>query len=506
LEDLEGAKLVDKLKFADATWFDSDPTVAQEKPLWSTISSTFANSCRGSVHAMLSRWRTASVFVGDELGILRDNNVDISYHAVTSFPMDDAGASVQGFEQTAQVDGSGILTASDTVVGQADADVQSALEAWANTSVDDKRAAWANLGATDEAQEETSGTTGDTETEGSTTGETGTESTTSDTESPTTETTSETTSDGSDLLPPSHYAPPDRPPALEALGLSIESEVAFEGVLSRILEILGIGPAPVPKASVTGLASPVSLARFLSATRAAADQWPALTTAQRSGALGAAANAELGAHSVPEVKLRWPERGDKGGYFDFPVWTIEADVVAFHNPQPNQEQLGEMAELVYHEARHAEQWHRMARMKAGDGWTEAQIASNLVIPKNIAGDAARQPLTGTSTSRTEALGWFESTYGANRKKREDTMEDLNKYTAQYTTIYNQWISKHAQLARTSRMTQTDAYIGLSLEVDALKQRYNESYSLFNQANAGYRALAEEVDAWDLGARVKSGLS
>jgi len=86
-----------------------------------------------------------------------------------------------------------------------------------------------------------------------------------------------------------------------------------------------------------------------------------------------------------------------------------------------------MADTVYHEARHAEQWYRMAQMRAGQGRTAAQIATEMGIPARIAAVAAGAPLARGSMDALIADGWYQSVYGSGSAHRERVLGPTGTY-------------------------------------------------------------------------------
>jgi hypothetical protein len=81
-----------------------------------------------------------------------------------------------------------------------------------------------------------------------------------------------------------------------------------------------------------------------------------------------------------------------------------------------------LANIVYHEMRHAEQWFRMAQllantpMRDGSKRTAAQIRTELEIPQEIAQKAIDTPLKKEQVA--DAKKWYESII-INRNKRND---------------------------------------------------------------------------------------
>jgi hypothetical protein len=85
----------------------------------------------------------------------------------------------------------------------------------------------------------------------------------------------------------------------------------------------------------------------------------------------------------------------------------------------NQDEVAEIVDTIYHEARHSEQAFRIAQMQAGQGKTAKQIETGLSIPAKVAAAAAKKPLKGGSVYSNklieEAKKWEPFTGGRYEK-------------------------------------------------------------------------------------------
>jgi peptidoglycan hydrolase-like protein with peptidoglycan-binding domain len=79
----------------------------------------------------------------------------------------------------------------------------------------------------------------------------------------------------------------------------------------------------------------------------------------------------------------------------------------------SEQQLGDVANTIYHESRHAEMTFREARAQAGLGQTAAQLVASMHIPQNIADAAAASPILQSTVdgATDEALTGYDSFYG-----------------------------------------------------------------------------------------------
>ena len=117
-------------------------------------------------------------------------------------------------------------------------------------------------------------------------------------------------------------------------------------------------------------------------------------------------------------------------YFHRAEWTIEVDLEYLSKGlEPptvgalSQDQAGDIAGTIYHEARHAEQAFRVARMLAGEGNIAETIVSELDMPAEVVAAAMENPLVkGQETIREfeEAKKW-SSMIGGNLMEYRGTV-------------------------------------------------------------------------------------
>ncbi|MGK0274269.1 MAG: hypothetical protein ACI9N0_000643 [Ilumatobacter sp.] len=192
--------------------------------------------------------------------------------------------------------------------------------------------------------------------------------------------------------------------------------------------------------------------------------WDTLSVGARVAKLTKYVNAELVKTHVPPVTYTLDPGKDAGdAEFDFTTWSLTVGSNGL-GADMSDDLIGSVADNVYHESRHAEQWFRVARVKAGESPapTSDSLAATLYIPANIAKAAHGRPLKPLTKLQKffhskkhnerqavkidEAQSWYESVYGAGGSDRNEVLGDI-------------------------------------------QVRYDE-----------YRALSEEVDAWDVGGK------
>jgi hypothetical protein len=263
-----------------------------------------------------------------------------------------------------------------------------------------------------------------------------------------------------------------------------------EGSNDPALRIDGMaGPRSTPRLFPAGLATAGEGARFGAAAQTGVfDQWDTLGSAQaRADALIAAVNQRLGAAGVPELTARLydGESPNEQGSFDFATWTMQLNRLLLDQSGLGRDDAADLANTVYHEARHSEQWFAMARLRAGQGRSAASIATELGIPARIATAAQAAPILPGTMEAVSASGWYESVYGGRSAHREDVLTRLDAADWALTTAR----------CRCERAP--------SAANDALRDRAEERLA---RVHDEYRDLPEENDAWATGPMAEPGVT
>ena len=105
------------------------------------------------------------------------------------------------------------------------------------------------------------------------------------------------------------------------------------------------------------------------------------------------------------------------GAFSGGTFSIDINTAAFSSrpgvttvKDLNQAEIAEIVDTIYHEARHSEQYFRVARTLAGQGKNASQIATQVGIPNIVAAEAVKNPLadsTANAAAIAEAQAWQE---------------------------------------------------------------------------------------------------
>ena len=144
-------------------------------------------------------------------------------------------------------------------------------------------------------------------------------------------------------------------------------------------------------------------------------------------------NARLTGANVPEVGKVLQDLGGSAGRFAFSLWSIRFDQGTLSEETFTDAEAADLADTIYHEARHAEQWYRMAQMLAGQGKTARQIEREMGIPARIAAEAVGDPLARGSMEALIADGWYQSVYGRGSAHRRRTLGDEGTFE-EYTRL------------------------------------------------------------------------
>jgi len=276
---------------------------------------------------------------------------------------------------------------------------------------------------------------------------------------------------------------------------------ASQATAQRPAQATGPAAAATPAAparSETGIASRVALDRFSTAARGLTAEWATLDANARGQKLGTAANAELTAAQVPSTVVQIKPLPTNDGEFGFSGWTLDLNETLFARPTIVPPLLASVADTVYHEARHCEQWYRMAQLEAGKGKDGTAIAQALSIPKRIGDLAAAAPLGAETADGRQAQTWYDSIYGANATTRNATLNDMAAKSLELRaalTTYQADQAAYEGLPAAATAEAKQAAYDKAMASYAIWQRLNGEYDVLYRA---YRALPEEADAWATG--------
>ncbi|HEY7467436.1 MAG TPA: hypothetical protein VIB47_12160 [Dehalococcoidia bacterium] len=274
----------------------------------------------------------------------------------------------------------------------------------------------------------------------------------------------------------------------EALVVAVAKFQATEGAGDPALKIDGkAGPRTLPRIFRGGLNVEATAQAFSGQVQSdVINQWAALGTAEaRRDKLVELVNQRLTAAGVPAVTTEFDANENNAGSFNFPTWTMRIGRRRLGAESISEADARDTADTVYHEARHTEQWFRMAQLRASQGLTADAIATELGIQPRIANLAAASPLTAGSMQALIAQGWWDSVYGSGGDQRNAVLRELD---AAGTAV------RTAQAAHTANPTA------------ATQARLDRAHERFARAFAAYQNLPEENDAWATGVMAQAGIT
>lgn len=294
------------------------------------------------------------------------------------------------------------------------------------------------------------------------------------------------------------YAPPGPLPPTGA-ELELAEQARLETAEPKKDEVPEPAKAPDDKAKVaappnmSGIGTTIAVDRFVAAAKGVQKNWAKLEAKERADQLGRAANAELRAAGCYEVTPALEEMSESGKFHNS-TWVLGLGKTPFGASSVTDEQAAEIADTVYHESRHAEQWHRMARLLAGKGTKAADIMKQLEISGKAAADAATKPIKDATTSEgKEASEWYESVYGP---KGADRKKLLSEIMPKYRALLDTAAAEYANVTADKTATKE--------QKDAAYKKWSDAYAAYKkEAGDPYHALPEEADAWAVGGKMKA---
>jgi hypothetical protein len=218
------------------------------------------------------------------------------------------------------------------------------------------------------------------------------------------------------------------------------------------------------------------------------DEWDTLATGQARGdALLAAVNRHLAAAGVlaMTVVLYDGASPKELGGFNYTTWTMHLDRLRLEHPGLTRDDAALLAQVVYHEARHAHQHFMIARLLAGQGYSAAGIAGRTGIPAHVATAAKSAPIKPGTTEAVVASGFHESNHGSGAEHRRDVLTRLNEAD---------WALVTAQCRCNRNPTEAN---------QALLAQAKERRSLVHDE---YRDMPQENDAFAVGIVAEDGVT
>ena len=175
-------------------------------------------------------------------------------------------------------------------------------------------------------------------------------------------------------------------------------------------------------------------------------RWSSQTPHQRAAAMHGAVTRVHELCGVPVTTSRVADLGANHGLFQFSRWEIEMNTSLFPDAAMDVDNIHpyfvDVAETMYHEARHCEQWWHMARYLASNARSAtflagqlnkpvlrnlaagspvlmaegaSYVAKQMGIPTHIARRALDRPMDGRDPLRPLIEDWYRSVYGESNR-------------------------------------------------------------------------------------------
>ena len=248
----------------------------------------------------------------------------------------------------------------------------------------------------------------------------------------------------------------------------------------------------------SGLATDEAIGAFAGAAQGLEREWQFLDATQRLQRLEQIINDRLQAAGVPHVSLLPSTDIQDQGQFHRDHWHMLVSQSTLDGSSGGTLTSGDIPEIafadvvevLYHEARHAEQAFLRARMLAGRGQSASYIRRYLRLPDSpvdIAASAVANPLAPDSMSSLIAQGWDDAEMGPGYEEYDETYRVLGVTQADYLHSREE-ASEHpgdeehheAAEGATRRFERAwDRYDDLPEEADALRagERARDAYML-----------------------------
>lgn len=275
------------------------------------------------------------------------------------------------------------------------------------------------------------------------------------------------------------------------------------------------GPRTLPAMFPSGLAELAAIEDFVGKAKQVEAYWTDLKTPnKRAKTLLQLVNDTLGAADVPACNSSLEDLGSNLGVFDLEKWVIILDEKVVSQETLTEQEAADVAETVYHEARHAEQSYRIAQRLAGMGKSAKAIATEMKIAAGIASKAFDNPLKAGSMDALIAEGWHESRHGAKAAETEQIMLALYTTRAAFrnaNTDFNKaeeayYIAEvHYRTSAGDPRRMDDAQKRMDdaqKKMDDAQKKMDEAEKQYKAVYEKYENLPEETDSRRVGGEFK----
>ncbi|MGV8838211.1 hypothetical protein, partial [Cellvibrio sp.] len=176
-------------------------------------------------------------------------------------------------------------------------------------------------------------------------------------------------------------------------------------------------------------------------------EWGDKSSEQRAETMLLAVNKSLTQTGAPAITYSFVDLDeDSYGSFSESKWNMELNRALFTKDTVDSETMAQVADTVFHEARHAEQFFRIARLLAGMGFDVGEIQRRMSMkgaPANagMIAVALSTPMVisedGLDTEVMETLHWYQSLYGAKANDRIKVILTMKDVKLQFYKLLGQ---------------------------------------------------------------------
>jgi hypothetical protein len=253
------------------------------------------------------------------------------------------------------------------------------------------------------------------------------------------------------------------------------------------------GGAKIEATDQEGIASQLSLSTFVGAAKALKARWREMPQNVRAEELGKAVNDELAAAGVLPVKPKMERIGAmEGGKFVPKEWNLLLSSDFFGKLELKDDEAAQFAATAYHEARHAEQSFRIARLLAGQGKTVAEIVAETRTFRPAVEDAAKKPLKEGDPAAKGAKAFYADKFGPGSEHHQQAMREVLAQMQVYVAV-KQRVDAATKSGNAEEQRQA---------AEELKKIRPEIEHAYRQ----YQELTVESDAFAVEERVKSAMA
>lgn len=244
------------------------------------------------------------------------------------------------------------------------------------------------------------------------------------------------------------------------------------------------------RSDLRGLGAVASVDRFAAGIRRLQADWAGLTPDERRGRVVSVAAAEMRTAGVPAFLSHSSNSMMAQASFNPGAWSFQIRAETTAAATLADADAAALADAAAHEARHAEQAFLAARLRAGEGRSAAQIASELLIPMSVAIAARAAPLGAGDADYALAQEMYRATvtdaatHAATDRRVDTEIAELDRRRVAAEGAL-------ADLRRDPSRSHYDA--GVSAR-DALRAQIRA----VEVAYQGYRDIPYERDAHEVG--------